>query len=546
MKFVKRFFLFFCIGIYFYSCKKEKKYSFISSLSVQDTLKKQSKINLKNWHFKDIELDTIPGISLKRAYDSLLHNKKGKEVIIAVLDSEIDINHKDFQNYIWKNQDEIPNNGIDDDKNGYIDDIHGWNFLGNKKGENNKFVNFEYTRILKKLSSLFENKKIVIKDSLSYKLYLNAKKKYDKRLKSDIADKKYYDKLHEYYFNAKKELSKFFKEKPFTIEALDSLKKTKPKGVEEIHFLILMDCIDKGIDDDYVIKEKYIAQEILDKLLNLDYNDRLIQGDNPEDITDTKYGNNILNNNVKLLDHGTKMAGIIRNIGLKNEIKIMPLAISAYGDEHDKDIALAIRYAVNNGAKVINMSFGKEFSLHKEWVFDAIKYAAQNDVIIISSAGNFSYDLDVNNNYYPNDNINNEKEISDNFMLVGATSYSLTEKFKRKSSNYGTIDVDIFAPGYKIFTTYPNNEYTNNSGGTSSASAVVSGIAGLIRSYYPNLTASQVKQILMDSGLEYKIEVKTPTKEDKNKMTPFNQLSKSGKVVNAYNVLLMAEEVSKK
>ncbi|WP_298779296.1 S8 family serine peptidase [uncultured Polaribacter sp.] len=501
----------------------------------------------KNWHLKDIELDTIPGISLLRAYDSLLIYKKSKETIIAIIDNEVDINHLNLKETIWVNKNEIANNNIDDDENGYIDDVNGWNFLGNINGENNKFVNFEYTRILKKLSPKFESKNIVDiepKDSLSYQLYINAKEKYDKRLKSDLYEKKYHTKLYEYYFKAKKELSKFFKNKPFTIKALDSLKNLKSNTIDDIHFLILIDCLDKEIDDEYVIKEKYLAEERLDKLLGLNYNDREIQGDNPEDITDTKYGNNILNNNIKLLNHGTKMAGIINNIALNNEIKIMPLAISAYGDEHDKDIALAIRYAVNNGAKVINMSFGKEFSIHKEWVFDAIQYAEKNNVLIISSAGNFSYNLDTNNNYFPNDNVNNQVEVSDNFMLIGATSYKLSSEFKTENSNYGKIDVDVFAPGYEIYTTAPNNEYTK-SGGTSSASAVTSGVAGLIRSYYPNLTAPQVKHILMDSGLEYTLEVSTPTKEDKNKTTPFNQLSKSGKVLNAYNALIMADSISK-
>jgi cell wall-associated protease len=191
------------------------------------------------------------------------------------------------------------------------------------------------------------------------------------------------------------------------------------------------------------------------------------------------------------------------------------------------------------------MSFGKEFSLHKEWVFDAIKYAEKNNVLIISSAGNFGYNLNSNNDYYPNDNIDNGAEISANFVLVGATSYSINSALKTESSNYGKNDVDLFAPGDKIFTTLPNNKYSNNLGGTSLASAITSGVAALIFSYYPNLTASQVKHILMDTGLEYTLEVNTLTEEDKNKTTPFNQLSKSGKVLNAYNAFIMADSISR-
>ena len=544
----KTFLIITIISLLFSCCKGYKEIKMIK-LPSNNNYKKiifSSKV-LKNWHLKDFEIDTLPGVSLYRAYDSILINKKSKKIIIALIDTEVDINHKDLKSNIWINKNEILNNNIDDDDNGYIDDVNGWNFLGNEAGENHKFVNFEYTRILKTLKPKFDSisvENISHKDSLEYKFFLKVKKRYDKRLKYDLAEKKYYDKLYKYYFKAKEELSPFFKNNNYTIKGLDSLKKIKSNKIEYIHFLLLTDCLQNGIDDSYVIDEKYQVNERINKLINLDYNDRLIQGDNPNDISDINYGNNILDGNVKLLKHGTKMAGVIVNIGLKSEFKIMPLVISAYGDEHDKDIALAIRYAVNNGAKVINMSFGKEFSLHKNWVFDAIKYAERNNVLIISSAGNFGYDLDVNNYYYPNDNENNELEVSDNFMLVGATSFSLSNNFKTESSNYGKIDVDIFAPGKNIFTALPNNKYCYNVCGTSSASAITSGVAALLYSYYPNLTASQVKHILMDSGLEYTIEVHTPAKEDKNKTTPFNQLSKSGKVLNAYNALLMAAEVS--
>ena len=544
---LKIFFIILIVFFFFTNCQKKTQQSLISSQKgVIKKVQKLTKKELKNWHHKDIELDTIPGISLKRAYNSLLTNKKGNEVIIALIDTEIDINHEKLKNSVWINSKEVINNGIDDDNNGYIDDINGWNFLGNPNRQNNKFVNFEYTRILKNFTSKFKNKTTVqSKDSVSYLLYKKVKNKYDKRLKSDLAEKENYNTLYNLYFNAKKELSAFFINKPYTIKALDSLKNTKANTIADIHFLVLTDCIKNNIDDEYVKEKKYLADERVNKLLNLNYNDRLIQGDNPDDLSDTQYGNNIVNLNAAFLNHGTKMAGIISNISSNNEFKIMPLAISAYGDEHDKDIALAIRYAVDNGAKIINMSFGKEFSLHKEWVFKAIQYAEQHGVLIISSAGNFNYDLNLYNDYYPNDNINNEVEISDNFLLIGAVTYTVNKNFKTRSSNFGADDVDLFAPGEKIFTTLPNNKYSNNVGGTSSASAITSGVAALLYSYYPNLTASQVKHVLMDSGLEYTIEVNTPTKEDKNKTTPLNQLSKSGKVLNAYNALIMADSISR-
>ncbi len=544
-------FLLIIIVVLFIRCNSKKSYSKIKLPQKISLFQKKSPLSeedKKNWYLKDIITDSISGISLKRAYDSLLHNKKGKEVIIAVLDSEIDINHKDFQNYIWKNQDEIPNNGIDDDKNGYIDDIHGWNFLGNKKGENASFTSYAYTRVLKKYGSIFNGKTIkdfTTKDSLLFLEYSRAKEKYKSRVEYAKEDLDYADMLLGSMANVKKILSLYFLDKKYTLEDLDSLKKVFPKNKKlQDAITIRSNFIKYGFTQNYMNNYKLSAEERTNKLLNLEYNDRKIIGDNSNDIKDINYGNNLINKNISLFEHGTEVAGSILSIKNKN-IKIMPVCISPFGDEHDKDIALAIRYAVDNGANIINMSFGKEFSLHPKWVFDAFKYAERHNVLIVSSAGNSRYNLNIKNDYYTNDNLDNGKEVTDNFLLVGGISNKLNNKFLYSSTNYGNIDVDLFAPADDIYTTLPYNKYKYDSG-TSLASAITSGVAGLLYSYFPDLTASQVKQILMDSGLEYTFKVKTPTKEDKNKMTPFNQLSKSGKVVNAYNALLMAEEVSKK
>ncbi|WP_400075068.1 S8 family serine peptidase [Winogradskyella sp. R77965] len=509
----------------------------------------KSKEYSENWHFKDILLDSIPGISLNRAYDSIIKHNNSDKIIVAVIDNEIDLRHVNLKSKIWINKNEIPNNNIDDDYNGYVDDINGWNFIGNKKGEQNLYVNFEFTRILKKLEPYFKDKNIKTistKDSVSYLLYEKVKLKYDNSLKRYIANKDNSDKLYDSYYEAKDKTSKFFNDKPYSIKALDSLKNIKADNIEGTHFQLLIDLMTYNIDENYINSEKRQANEKLEKLLGLDYNDRLIQGDNPDDISDTSYGNKIINNHVEFLNHGTKTAGVISNINQNDNISIMSLGISCYGDEHDKDIALAIRYAVDNGARVINMSFGKDFSLHKEWVFEAIQYADKHDVLIVSSAGNFNYNLNIYNDYYPNDNLNNEDEVSDNFLLVGATTIFLDKGFMLEDSNYGNIDVDVFAPGNMIHTTKPLDKRTDSFGGTSAASAVASGVAALIFSNYPDLTASEVKHILMDSGIEYNMGVSTPIKDDKNKTTPFNQLSKSGKVINAYNALIMADSISRR
>ena len=369
------------LSFVFYGCKKNKTFTAIK-LSNAEAQMTDSTFNLKkpikNWQLKDIELDTTPGISLERAYDSLLINKKGKEVIIAVLDSEIDIEHKDIKKHIWKNEDEIPNNGIDDDKNGYIDDIYGWNFLGNNKGENASFTSYAYTRILKKYDSLFKDKKkqdIKSKDSLLFFTYLRAKEKYKSRVEYAKEDIQYADMLLESMANVKKILSQYFPYKKYIVKDLDSLKKIFPNNEElQDAVLIRSNFINYGFSQEYMNLYKLKAEERINKLLNVEFNERIIIGDDPEDITDTSYGNNNINGNISLFTHGTEVSSTITSLNDDN-IKIMTLAISPFGDEHDKDIALAIRYAIDNGAKVINMSFCKEFSLHRKWVNDAFKYA---------------------------------------------------------------------------------------------------------------------------------------------------------------------------
>ena len=222
----------------------------------------------------------------------------------------------------------------------------------------------------------------------------------------------------------------------------------------------------------------------------------------------------------------------------------MPVAISPYGDEQDKDVALAIRYAVDNGAKIINISSSKYFSMHRNWVMDALKYAEEKDVLVVTSAGNEAENLDKKQNY-PDDTDEKNNEVLKNFLKVGASTYELNENIVHYTSNYGKESVDIFAPAKNIYTTYPNNAYGFSSG-TSYSAPVVSGIAALIRSYYPNLSASEVKTIILNSGVTINWEVNKPPTTNNKELVPFSTLSKSGKIVNAYNALLMAEEVSKK
>jgi subtilisin family serine protease len=286
--------------------------------------------------------------------------------------------------------------------------------------------------------------------------------------------------------------------------------------------------------------------ERLDYNLNIDFDGRKVVGDNPDDFNDRSYGDN----NVKARSgrsHGTHVSGIIaakrnNNIGMNgaaDKVKIMAIRNTPNGDEYDKDVALGVYYAVDNGAKVINMSFGKGFSPHSEWVRDAIAYAAEKDVLIVAAAGNDAKDTDVTS-YFPNDQLGTGPEVSDTFIKVGATGPKYGSSIVAGYSNYGKKTVDVFAPGSRIYSTYPEGNY-EYAQGTSMASPLVAGVAALVFSQYPKLSAAQVKRIIMDSGISINRKVTLESGD----AVPFSELSKSGKIINAYNALVMASKMSK-
>lgn len=483
--------------------------------------------DLIRWSHLDLVKDTIPGMSVDKAYKELIKGKKGKKVIVGIVDSGVDINHEDLKGVIWTNPKEIAGNGIDDDKNGYIDDIHGWNFLGDAVHEQ-----LEMTRIVKKGPGTPD--------------YERAKSELEKERAELTGIKPQYDMISQANEGIKKHLNK----DTYTIE---DLKAIKTDNSELIRNKTIMTQIGGMIGEGFVEKFQEEYDHVISSLnynLNVEFDGRKIVGDNPDDLNDTKYGNNnVIGPEPNEAKHGTHVAGIVAQVrgnglggdGVTNNAQIMTLRAVPNGDEYDKDIALAIRYAVDNGAKVINGSFGKYFSQHKEWVMDAIKYAESKDVLVVIAAGNESYDLDVTNKY-PNDTYDGSPEYAKNVLIIGALSPSYGSKVIADFSNYGKNNVDIYAPGDEIYATTPLNSYEYLQG-TSMASPNVAGVATLIRSYYPKLTAVQVKQIIMESGTPLKNTVTIG--EDKHKVN-FADASKSGKIVNAYNALLLAKKMAKK
>ncbi len=484
--------------------------------------------DLKRWSHLDLVKDTVPGMSVDKAYAELLKGKKSTTVIVGIVDSGVDIRHEDLQGQIWTNPKEIANNGKDDDNNGYIDDMHGWNFLGDSNDER-----LEKTRIVAKGPGTPD--------------YDKAKAELDE----EIAGLQNYKQQIDYIATAEKALKEALKGKEFNVENLNAIQ-TEDATLKQYRDLFALQILAKQSKADFDKRFEGQKNYVYDQLnynLNVDFDGRKVVGDNPDDINDTKYGNNnVIGPDPEDAKHGTHVAGIVAQVrgngkggdGVATNVKIMAVRAVPNGDEYDKDIALGIRYAVDNGAKVINGSFGKYFSPNKEWVQDALKYAASKDVLVIFAAGNDSKDLDVVNKY-PSDSYNGAPEISNNVLIVGALNVDYGANMVAPFSNYGKKNVDVFAPGMKIYATTPNKSYEYLQG-TSMASPNVAGVAALIRSYYPNLTAAQVKQIIMESGLPLKNDVKVG--EDQHKAN-FSEVSKTGKIVNAYNAIIMAEQMSK-
>ena len=482
---------------------------------------------LLRWSHLDLIKDTVPGMSVDRAYTELLKKRKGTKIIVGVIDSGLDIDHPDLQGHIWTNSKEIPGNNIDDDKNGFVDDVHGWNFLGNATD-----MTLELTRIVQKGDDGTE-------------MYKKAKAELDQKIQEMKQQKPQVDMIAK----ADKDIREFLKKDTYTKADLKAIS-TTDAGINRSKMIMMSIAAQAG--DGFQEEIKSYIDYISDQLnynLNVDFDGRKVVGDNPEDLNDRNYGNgNVKGPDVDDALHGTHVAGIIAQVRgngiggdgvVAKNVEIMAVRAVPNGDEFDKDIALAIRYAVDNGAKVINGSFGKDYSPHKEWVWDAIKYAESKDVLIVHAAGNDSKDVDVEPNF-PTDEMNG-KEIADNLITIGALNTAMDSKMVADFSNYGQKNVDVFAPGVKIYATIPNNKYKYEQG-TSMASPNAAGVAALIRSYYPSLTASQVKHILMDSGVA--IPGNVAVGEEKVQI-PFSNTCVSGKIVNAYNAILMADQMAR-
>lgn len=515
-------------------------------VAMPEKVGKMTEEEIKAWPHMDIYTDTVPGMSIEKAYQ-FLQGKKGNKVIVGVIDSGIDIEHEDLKDNVWTNSDEIAGNGIDDDNNGYIDDVHGWNFLGGEGTATPEQL--EVTRIYKKLKAKYHNKSaadISASDKEEYAYYQKVKKDFEKRVAKAKENYEYYQKTQIYLNDAHRTTSEKLGKEDYTLADINTLEEADRNP-------LLLQIMSKGgtvaeVNEQLDGGIKYYGSQV-NTMYNLEFKGRTT-GDNGYDIKDVPYGNQYVIGSKEDEFHGTHVSGItmatrdngIGMNGAAHNVELMAVRAVPDGDEYDKDVALAIRYAVDNGAKVINMSFGKSYSPNAEWVYEAIKYAASKDVLLVHAAGNDHKDIDKSDNF-PTDAPDKVKEIADNVITVGAMTRNFNYDLVASFSNYGKLNVDVFAPGLEIYSTYPNNEYESIQG-TSMAAPAVAGVAALVRSYYPELSASQVKHILMNSGIKVTMPVKKPGAD--GELVSFSELSVSGRIVNAYNALKMADSMVNK
>ena len=506
----------------------------------------------KNWHQLDRSTSGYYGISLDKAYD-FVKNKKSKQVVVAVIDSRVDTLHEDLKPVLWHNPKEIPGNGIDDDHNGYVDDVYGWNFIGGKDGRNVKEDSYEGARVYHKLRAKYgdivpDPSSVPLEQRAEVEMYRKAKEKIEGDGGSGI-DLVFLKKVNSTLHRSDSILQVAMGTPEFTGKQLDEFSPQQPEVIKAKSMFLGILKANNSLDesnkefmdgfDEYLGGEE--RKDVAKTNPPKNYRGDIVK-DNESDINDRFYGNKDVMAGTPF--HGTHVSGIIgaaRNNGkgvdgIADNVKIMMIRAVPDGDEHDKDIANAIRYAVNNGAQIISMSFGKDFSPQKSWVDDAVKYAESNGVLLVHAAGNDNKDVDTADNF-PNPVYADGKGRSTTFITVGASGDPSNGGVVANFSNYGKNEVDVFAPGVKIYSTIPGGNNYGNASGTSMAAPVVAGVAAFLLEYYPDLSAKQLKYVIEKSATPLTEKVKVPGTDE---LVDLSDISKSGGLVNAYEATKLA------
>ena len=521
--------------------------AFLASFSFAFAQDKMQNNDLKTWYHKDFSTTNVYGVNTNNAY-KFLESKglKPRTVVVGVLDSGVEVDHPGLINNMWKNPNEIPNNGIDDDKNGYVDDIYGWNFIGGKTADVDA-DNLEVTRMVKKYQPIFEgtdsakNRANQAKMPEEYAMYQKSKKLFDEK----GSEAKQYYQYFSGFNNAIPSIVKTLNGKTLTKENLAAIKPASQEDSRNLQILnsLVQDAGNVGKTPKEV--EELLRKEIegalkhyesqATKHYNLDFDPRAeIVGDNYDNYNEKHYGNNHYEG--PDASHGTHVSGIIAGLPHGNEVqygvahkvaKIMTVRAVPDGDERDKDVANAIRYAVDNGAKILNMSFGKAVSPGKKYVWDAMKYAEKKGVLLVKAAGNDNQNIGENE-YFPTNFMkqSDEKPFVSNMIVVGASTNN-NQNLRARFSNYNGKMVDVFAPGQEIYSTVPDAKYEYLQG-TSMASPVVAGAAAVLWAYMPSLTPQQIKEALV------KTVNKSTVNANVDSSANFDQISVAGGVIDLY------------
>ena len=510
----------------------------------------------KGWHLLDQQDSGYAGISLDKAYAYLKSTqRKSKTVVVAVIDSGIDTLHEDLRSVLWTNPKEIAGNGIDDDKNGYTDDIHGWNFLGGKDGRNVEKDSYEAARVYHRFKSEYENiDPLVVKFNKEsfflYNMWVRSKQEIAGEKKGNGAEMLMMKRAYGNLLKSDSILRKTLGKDTFTGKELSNLTPEQSdvkKARSALYNLMLNNDALEATNIEFLegfgdyIRSMEQKEDAAAKAPDNFRGD--IVKDNYQDFNDRFYGNNDIMATSKSALHGTHVSGIIAasrqnekgSDGVADNVKIMTLRAVPDGDEHDKDIALAIRYAADNGAQIINMSFGKGYSPEKKWVDEAVAYAAQKGVLLVHAAGNDAKNLDTTFNY-PTP-LSMEGNRAENWITVGASGDPGAGGYTASFSNYGKTEVDVFAPGVKIYAPVPGGNTYQFLQGTSMASPVVAGVAALLLEYFPTLSARQVKMVIEQSAVPLKDSVRNPGTGEKALLS---DLCRTGGLVNAYEAVKLA------
>ncbi|HEY4205964.1 MAG TPA: S8 family peptidase [Puia sp.] len=519
----------------------------------------------KGWHLMDKDSDGYEGISMAKAYEFTREKKlKSKTVLVAVIDSGVDTLHEDLKDILWTNPKEIPGNGIDDDHNGYVDDIHGWNFIGGKDGRNVKDDAQEEARVYYHFKQQFDVRGGLDSSQWSqenkdnYHMWVKARRTIMGDGAESGIDLMMLHKVLNAFVKSDSILQRAMGKAEYTGNDLDSFQAPSPESKSAKSVLLfpfksnkIMDMTNKALINEFT--EEVDQEEKKESAKNTapkDYRHEIVM-DNEDDISDRYYGNNDVMAGDPM--HGTHVSGIIGAErgngkgmdGVADNVRIMMIRAVPNGDEHDKDIALAIRYAVDNGARVVNMSFGKNLSPEKKWVDSAVKYAESKGVLLIHAAGNDNADVDTADNF-PNPNVLHTHYTASNWITVGASSDPLAEpgfkSYTASFSNYGKQEVDVFAPGTRIYSTLPGGKNYGNLQGTSMAAPVVTGLAAFIMEYYPGLSAQQVKYCIEHSAVPPPGKVKKPGSDDE--WVNLSDISRSGGIINGYEAIKLAAAVA--